>query len=1096
MSLSVMDASTLPRVNDKALEFEVNIKDAQFNLEGKYFLRLSVQSLHTKDYSKIKIKESGVPYFENRYEGETDTVAQKESTAMVKFKEKQFVFRLPKGFCMNDKNHDVHLLVEAFTRPKIGAKGRKVGEGKFAIYPRPNAPRIKVNVEPGDDFYNYTDVMSLLRTVSTDSVQMHCGRIRCTYALREVLTVKPKSPPKTPPKSPVKKTVPKQKSPELREKDDKNRTNRLEPPPTNRTITPTDSWGGDNVSINVPATPPLPPQLEGRKIPEDPLQDKDRHSFEISKSYRHVSLKGKEQIDVILHGASNLPTTPDGQLPVPFGVVKSKTDDDKNVKTGASTHTSLRPTTAPSWEELVTVNFEEKSAADEVLTIIAADHPSKEMLVKYEIPLSYLQPFHQYHLELIKPVKGIPNGVKTYVTITRKTMHLPKDPSSPDYLALEATLRSVQKPLQTAKGPLIAVARVIPDYYNYKNNQLLTNPRSAGVTMNSVTFPNPHPSSFSVPPRSMHGYPQISLPGRPDVQPEWNHPYLFCEERDKATMFTPSAALVLEYYEASAAMSDQFWKMVSPVGFSAVPLDKDMYTELTNNRAKQGLRIDGVPIQGTEYVTIEGKQPTVGMILKLITTNNPDSMVSTSNVDNLPELNLFPEPQGYYRTASPDIMLITHTDDPTNTTMQDYSQDITVDSQVLMEPVREPVGPAYYLQKKVKRPMSPPTMYRVYDLPVDRYDENQPIKDGEMPPYEAVETVLPEYQYIFVDPNSQTGQRTTQTQSPTIRVRHQAPPADTTMPGAYGTSISERHRRPPDDLDKTSLSVMDHQMRELENYRSAVHKMGQDILALRAQIQELEGNNSQLRRDLANYNDASKLMIESAELDGMTKPEIMSRYAGLKQTLHSQTNDVKAYKMKVQALQNELIKKNDAQKNYLHMTHQFNKQKEQLLRMQEKSAKWKKVEETCRSQEKVIEKMEKVLERQHKDRSKNQKDHAGQEANEALLQENKHLRTQIDDLKDQLRGAGAQTNTGNDSDKFEMYQALEKSEARIASLERQLAENSRAWGKERADLMIRLNEADNGFGRANGMVLHDYPVHNDSLKTHRRNSPRLTPLYR
>jgi hypothetical protein len=34
---------------------------------------------------------------------------------------------------MNDKNHDVHLLVEAFTRPKFGAKGRKMGEGKFAI---------------------------------------------------------------------------------------------------------------------------------------------------------------------------------------------------------------------------------------------------------------------------------------------------------------------------------------------------------------------------------------------------------------------------------------------------------------------------------------------------------------------------------------------------------------------------------------------------------------------------------------------------------------------------------------------------------------------------------------------------------------------------------------------------------------------------------------------------------------------------------------------------------------------------------------------------------------------------------------------------
>lgn len=367
----------------------------------------------------------------------------------------------------------------------------------------------------------------------------------------------------------------------------------------------------------------------------------------------------------------------------------------------------------------------------------------------------------------------------------------------------------------------------------------------------------------------------------------------------------------------------------------------------------------------------------------------------------------------------------------------------------------------------------------------------EPIKDGEMPPYEAMDAVLPEYQYIFVDPNNPNGTR----KAPSPRTRQ--PPADTSiMPGAYGTSISDGPRRPPDDLDKTSLSVLDHQMRELENYRSAIQKMGQDIMALRAQIQELEANNGQLRRDLANYNDASKLMIESAEIDGMTKPEIMSRYAALKQTLQSQTNDLKAYKLKVQSLQNELIKKNDAQRNYFQMQHQFNKQKDQLQRLQEKSAKWKKVEETCRSQEKVIEKMEKVLEKHHKDRSKSHKDHAGQEANEALLQENKRLRVQIDDFKDQLRYAGENKNTGNDSDKFEMYQGLEKAEARIAALERQLADNSRAWGKEKADMMIRLNEAENGFGRANGMVLHDYPVYNDQLKSTRRNSPRLSPLYR
>ena len=92
-----MDSSILPRVDDKALEFEINIQDAQFNLEGKYFLKLSIQSLHTKDYSKIKIKETGATVFSNKYEGETDTVSQKESSALAKFSKNKFVFRLPKG---------------------------------------------------------------------------------------------------------------------------------------------------------------------------------------------------------------------------------------------------------------------------------------------------------------------------------------------------------------------------------------------------------------------------------------------------------------------------------------------------------------------------------------------------------------------------------------------------------------------------------------------------------------------------------------------------------------------------------------------------------------------------------------------------------------------------------------------------------------------------------------------------------------------------------------------------------------------------------------------------------------------------------------
>ena len=37
---------------------------------------------------------------------------------------------------------------------------------------------------------------------------------------------------------------------------------------------------------------------------------------------------------------------------------------------------------------------------DIVLTI--ADHPSRELLAQFRIPVGYLRPFHPYHLELVQ----------------------------------------------------------------------------------------------------------------------------------------------------------------------------------------------------------------------------------------------------------------------------------------------------------------------------------------------------------------------------------------------------------------------------------------------------------------------------------------------------------------------------------------------------------------------------------------------------------------------------------------------------------------------------------------------------------------------
>ena len=44
-------------------------------------------------------------------------------------------------------------------------------------------------------------------------------------------------------------------------------------------------------------------------------------------------------------------------------------------------------------------------------------------------------------------------------------------------------------------------------------------------------------------------------------------------------------------------MSDQFWRMQAPVAFSTMLMDEEMYKHLIADRGKNGLRVEGVPVQ-------------------------------------------------------------------------------------------------------------------------------------------------------------------------------------------------------------------------------------------------------------------------------------------------------------------------------------------------------------------------------------------------------------------------------------------------------------------------------------------------------------------
>ncbi|XP_041364165.1 coiled-coil domain-containing protein 33-like, partial [Gigantopelta aegis] len=1031
--------SLIMAIEQKSLIFDVEIHDAQFNHMGRYFIKLSVQSLHTKDYSKIQVKKPpNVDYLTDN-EALTDVVRQTADVELCTFSDRKFAFKLPKGFCKNDKNHDVYLLLEVYSLPDNDHDmGKKVGEGKFAIYPRTNAPRINLRVEPGDDMYRYTDVVTMLRTQSSDNIQMHCGRLRCTFALRETIVIPPRRSITTPEPKPKPKPVPVRKPKPKPDPDPPVRRKPVQrtPPPRKPSVT---SWGDTrSLKIDLPPSPPPPPLTDGRGMVESPLPENDHSTFSSGPHWRHVANQGKEQIEVILHGATSIPSTPNGRVALPYVSIKTKSEDAKKVKVESRTHCTIHPTHAPAWEEMITMELDEKKAPDETMVLSVGDGATKESLVTYHVPIGHLQPFHQYHLEMVAPSDNTTSGVRMYASIMRKKSRLPKEKSSPNYLALEVYLRQVQRDLLNSPGPLVAVARIVPDYYNYKTDNLLSHPRTAGVGITSVTFPNPRPSSFNVPDRSMQGYPQITLPGHPENLPTWYHPFLFSENKDKATMFTPSAALVIEYYVANQAMTDQFWKVQSPIGFSSLLLDERMYSQLTSENATRGLRIEGLPIQGTEMVTVDGRTPTIGMVLKLVTTDQPDSLVTMKNFDDLPLIDLNPVQTAPTNNSCKSVEIL-RLESPEPESVIDYT----------------PRG-RYVLQRVPKRPLDP-------------------IRDGELPPFDAMESILPEYQYIFMDTDRTDKPKTTQIEISGSRA-----------PVVHSTKNQTTTYRVPDDLDATSYVMIDRQSKDLDNYRSAVHRMGQDILVLRQTVRNLETKNSHMRTDMHQYNNTTRLIIDSTEVDGLDKQELASRYATLKQKLTHQISDLKAYKDKVQKLQNELIKKNDKEKEYLKMNRAHASQQELLLRLQEKARKLAKLEEACRKQERVIERLEKLVYKLRGQQPKN--DNVGQEIKDALMEENRRLRSTIEDLNDQLKRSGR--GGGEDLEKLELYQALERAEGRIMSLEKQLMENARTWGKERADLSIKVNEAEHGLGRSAGMVLHDFPIM-DELRCHRA---RLDPL--
>ncbi|XP_043083233.1 coiled-coil domain-containing protein 33 [Puntigrus tetrazona] len=369
----------------------------------------------------------------------------------------------------------------------------------------------------------------------------------------------------------------------------------------------------------------------------------------------------------------------------------------------------------------------------------------------------------------------------------------------------------------------------------------------------------------------------------------------------------------------------------------------------------------------------------------------------------------------------------------------------------------------------------------------------------DLPSHDALSKILLEYLNILKKPKTQTRTESVPQKKPKSLLNQ-----------TFDVHSPLKSPPTPDFKgDPRAGEVTEHQTNELENYRAAMHKMADDILVLRSRVSALESENSQLKKDLSLHQDLDHSLLDDTDTDVMTKREIADRIASLKLKLSSESSQAAAQKERIHQLQNELIRKNDTEKEFVQLQRAHQQQQAVLKKYQARTGKISALEDTVRQQEKVIEKMEKILDAKLKERNENsEKKKASvkhkdaeelkrREIESVLAAENSRLREELHRSRSLPPPIIIQqpAQPFSDSEKLELLTQLARAEGRIQTLEKQLKENSREWGKEKQEMLTRLSEYEHGFTRTSAMILHDLPVKSvtDSVLGHTRHR-QLEPI--
>ncbi|CAF1368872.1 unnamed protein product [Adineta steineri] len=410
--------------------------------------------------------------------------------------------------------------------------------------------------------------------------------------------------------------------------------------------------------------------LQNVAIPVEPVAVPSRSNYDLppvmamakySGLFPHVAPRSKDLLHILVHGAANLPFI-DGRQPRCYVTAQSRSTMATQDIGETINATNVIEGISPHWNEMIYADILEDTNHSEEVIILIIDEPRQRTIAEHRFPWRWLEPFYQYHVNLQHTLTQTSQTTSLFLSVMRKQSSLSKEDIR--YFGLEVLLNRFEAPLIKTEV-LYAVARIVPDYETYKHDNLRNqdNPQ-LGIDFRKITMPSAQ--DFNIATYSYGGFPQVSLASKESKVPTWMHNYLFSHEHEKDNMFSNSAALVIEFYGFRPINNNPNWFIKGLLGWVTVRLDTRTYDALTAPNSADGMRTDGMLVESDGQLVAESsKYLTSEVLLRLIAERHPGKNLVGFAASNLPILpSYFVEGVRHGAGAAPPVYLQVTTDQP------------------------------------------------------------------------------------------------------------------------------------------------------------------------------------------------------------------------------------------------------------------------------------------------------------------------------------------------------------------------------------------------------------------------------------------------